>query len=482
MKKTTDKEKEYKSNDVLERAFVVKMFHNKELRDEHLPQTIPTIFYNTQRRLLVYLMKRIHDANKPMTIDNLLGVMYELDNSLKAFVKKHRCVPLTETEIHEAVYDVTVDSTTENFILARDAILEMSFSRFVEEAINDIQYWNSYGFQSYQPNIIAKCKGIVKVRDIIYNRMIENHRDQLLEMMDLVNSDNEYISTSSQVLNSLIGGFSRGYVASIIAKSSHCKSSWADFNCVHTILSGKVFPISIISPEESAATRWRRVVAMIMKLPTSGMRQKNVKITSAHVAKVRELLGDKLHIYDNVFKYKDIIDLQASLKDTQMIVVDHLQSIEYPGAGGHLHNMIGNIPGMIDAQKRIAKVRHISIINLSQVNDKEIQRSDRLLKAPRYWDAYGSSVLYQASREFLALWYPYKDYEDNPSVSYGTNPPSISDIRISIEKSSFSRIGKVELSFNPDFNLFSDKNKKALDRLDYNAPEEKTISQQLELL
>lgn len=211
---------------------------------------------------------------------------------------------------------------------------------------------------------------------------------------------------------------------------------------------------------------------MICKLPTSGMRLKTVKITDMHLGIVKEKLNNRLVIHDDVFKMKDIVELIDAMK-VDMIYVDHLNGIDYPGSGTYMERMIGNIPGLVDAQKRIAKTKHIPIINLSQVNDKDIQRSDRLMKAPRYWDVYGSSVLYQASREFIALWYPYKDQEDNP-IMPETGAPSINDIRIHVEKSSFSKVGRMSLHFDPDYNLFSDvqKDVKKMEKGNFIPPQE----------
>jgi replicative DNA helicase len=163
------------------------------------------------------------------------------------------------------------------------------------------------------------------------------------------------------------------------------------------------------------------------------------------------------------------------LKDGEQIYVDHLQSIEYPGRANPLMNMIGEIPGLILFEERIAKQKNISIINLSQVGDKEIARSERFSKRPRYHDAYGSSVLYQKAREFLAVYYPYKDYDENPQTFYG-NAPTINDYEVGIEKSSFSALGIIHLNFDYEYSKFSDKTVgKAKLKTDFVAPDERQI-------
>lgn len=465
--------KEYPNSDVLERAYLVWMFHNKELRAAYLSKTLPPMFLHPSRRLVIHIMQRMEETEVEITVPNIALFMQNNKDNLKQFMKKHKAKLLTETEISDMLYDTEISNNVELFEEAKEWLIVYAFARFVEDRVTDIKYYNSYA-GSYEGSILASAKGIIRVHDMLHGRL-DNRRDQLSEAMNLINSDEEYISTSSQVLNSYIGGWTRGYVGSLIAKSGHTKSSWVDYDTCHSLLSNKINQAVIISPEETASTRWRRIIAMVLKIPTTSMRQKTVQITNSHIDKIKEMFKDKLIIYDDATKYKNILDLISTLK-CDRLVIDHLQSIEYPGTKDYLSNMIGNIPGLIDFQKRIAKQRKMAVINLSQVNDKEIQRSDRLSKAPRYYDAYGSSVLYQAAREFISLYYPIKDYEDNP-IMFGANPPTVSDITLSVEKSSFSRLGKVHLKFNPEFNTFEDKPVKSLSKSDYIPPQEKSIDQ-----
>jgi hypothetical protein len=445
------------------------MFHKPELRVKYLKHTLPNIFLDPNKRLMIYAFQNLIELNIEITVPNLALYIHSDNEALNNFIKKHKCKRLVESEISDMVYDTEITAKTDLFETAKRYLITYAFARFVEDRQTDIRYWNSYPGE-YNSAIVGASKAIVKVHDILSGRL-EIKRDQLFETMELVNSDDEYVSTSSQKLNQYIGGWTRGYVGTLIAKSGHTKSSWIDYDTIHSLLKGKIKTAAIISPEESATTRWRRIFAMVCRIPTTAMRQKTATISKEHIEKVAELFKDRLFIYDNVFKYKDVIDLMNSLK-TDKIIVDHLQAIDYPGTGDFLARMIGNIPGMLDFQKKLAKQRKIVIINLSQVNDKDIQRSDRLIKAPRYWDAYGSSVLYQASREFLALWYPFKDQEDN-QFAIGNVQFSINDIRMSIEKSSFSRIGKVKLEFDPEFNSFKDVYE--VKKGDYIPPQEKGL-------
>lgn len=465
--------KDYPNSDVIERAYIVWLFHNKDLRERYLSNTLPAVFLHPSRRLLIYVMQKLQEQSIEITVSNIALYMQNSNESLKSFLKKHKAKVLLEEDIQDMVTDMEITNDLSLFDLAKDWLVVYAFARFVEDRSTDIKWWNSYAGE-YEPHILAACRGVIKVYDMLHNRL-SNKRDQLVETMELINSSDEYISTSSQVLNSFIGGWTKGYIGTIIAKSGHTKSSWADYDTVHSLMSKKITSAIIISPEEAASTRWRRIIAMVFKIPTSMMRQKTMQVSEEHIKKIREMFKDKLIIYDEVTKYKDIIDLMGTVK-ADKLVVDHLQSIEYPGNKDYLSNMIGNIPGIIDFEKRLAKARKMAIINLSQVNDKEIQRSERLSKAPRYYDAYGSSVLYQGSREFLSLYYPIRDYEDNPII-FGKHIPSINDIQVSVEKSSFSRLGKMHMHFDPEFNTFTDKSTKSLEKGDYIPPKEKSIDQ-----
>ena len=202
------------------------------------------------------------------------------------------------------------------------------------------------------------------------------------------------------------------------------------------------------------------------------MRQKLRKITDNEIKLVADELKDKIVIYADVYKYKDIQEILRTA-DGDQIYLDHLQSVDYPGSAGQLQNMIANIPGMILFQEKIAKQKNISIVNLSQVGDKEIARSDRITKRPRYHHAYGSSILYQKSREFSAVYYPYKDYEESTYTFVG-NAPTLNDYEIGIEKSSFSAIGVVKMNFDYEHCLFTDKLTKSI-KTDYTSPEQETL-------
>ena len=489
-------QKEYPNSSVYERHYIVKLFNNLKIQEECLDSTLPGIFLDGKKRYIVYLMKRLKEKKMAITVDNMVIFQANPDDSLMAFLRKqHKNVytskPLSDDElkkfflsegdIYDIVHDVGIDAQADSgtFEIIKKEMLLMSFARFIEDMLPEIKHYNKHLSEQSQYAVISKLKAGTKLYDILHTRM-ESKQDVLVSAMNYINSEDEYIRTSSRVLNSFIGGFSRGYVNTIIAKSSHCKSSWTDFNIADCIINNKAEKIVKITPEEDSDVQIRRFIAMICKIPTNAMLLKTVKITTDHIKLVKDTLavGNRLVIYD---KYQDegkIKEIINSLTDADMIVVDHVNSIDYPGRNGWLNNMINGIPGFINFCKSTSKRvnthgKKTSTILLSQVGDKEIQRSERLSKAPRFYDAYGSSALYQASRQMLALYYPYKD-QDDMGISLDNQPCGINDVQIAIEKSSFSMVGKVQLYFDPNLNLFKDSDaaKKKLKALSYEAPNE----------
>lgn len=416
-------------------------------------------------------MKVLNGQNEIITPDMVIMKISQPDIIIENFKQKHFIGDIPASEVYDMAFDSTVNSSNAMVDVTYKQLLSSAFTRFVSDAVFDMDEANR---QYNQNKVLAKAKGIIKVNEIIYNKITNSGKtDQLENAREFINNPDEYIRTMSQALNTIMGGFTRRYVDTIGAKSGHCKSSFTDANAVQNLLSGKIQQVTIISPEESADLRWRRVFASVCKIPISQMRQKSAEITDEHIRMIRDKLGDKLIIIDGVYSLAETVAvMNDSMSD--MILIDHINALTYPGRGNSMENMIGGIPGLVNIEKKIAKDKNISIVNLSQVNDKQIQRSDRLLKAPRYWDLYGSSALYHASRELLMLFYPIKDYEQEGIQV--EKPPTINDIEVRVEKSSFTQTGKVNMHFEPEFNIFKDKNVGARNT-NYVAPKEKDISQ-----
>ena len=460
-----------RQHEVFEKCVLVKIFHNQSLQDSHLELLSPNVFSNAKRRLVLYVMKRLKKAKLDINISNIVLFCNTPDEALKAFLSKSNMGILNEEDVVDIINDTTVDSSERMFDIGYKLLIDDCFQRFVEIRANEIKSYNQSKLQSSRMSILSNAKAIWGFYNKLY-KGAEFKRDQLQEAMDKINSPDEYITTSSRNLNSMMGGFTRGYVDVIIGKSGHGKSSWVDYNILHTLLSDKAKKVVKITPEEDAATQWRRYIAMICKISTTAMRMKTVPITKEHIEAVKKVMSDRLVIYDKVNRMADIMEL-SRVTECDQLYVDHLQKIVYPGNKNPMENMIGNIPGLIGAQEQLAKQKGMSIIDLSQVGDKEIARSERFSKRPRYHDAYGSSVLYQTSREMLAVYYPFKDYDEEPNSFIGQSTPTIYGYEVWVEKSSYGRIGKIKMNFDWDYNKFTDAGE--IKKTDYIAKNEPNL-------
>src|ERR1035437_8850243 len=255
------------NSQIYERHMVCKLFQNKKIQDENLDFILPGIFVDGNKRYIVYMMKRLKDKKMAITVDNMVIMQANPDENLLAFRKKHSVGKLDEGDICNIVNDVEIDAQCEGdtFEIIKKEMLLMSFARFIEDIIPEVKYYNGYLTEQSQYAVLSKLKAGTKLYDILHSRM-ESKKDILVSAKDYINSDDEYIRTSSHALNSFIGGFSRGYVNTIIAKSSHCKSSWTDYNIADSILKGKVGKVVKITPEEDSDVQIRRFIAMICKI------------------------------------------------------------------------------------------------------------------------------------------------------------------------------------------------------------------------
>jgi hypothetical protein len=85
--------------------------------------------------------------------------------------------------------------------------------------------------------------------------------------------------------------------------------------------------------------------------------------------------------------------------------------------------------------------------------------------------AYGSSTTYFAAREWLTLYYPWKDMVNRPQEWLKAKvKPDIVDLHFEVQKSSFSEIGKGKLYWAGDLALMQDVKKKST--TEFIAPQE----------
>jgi len=212
-----------------------------------------------------------------------------------------------------------------------------------------------------------------------------------------------YLPTSSHILNSALGGWSRGFANSLIGKPSHGKSTFMTWDSVIGIMSKRLSDVDVISPEEPEETFWKRVFSIFLQIPSSVLRKGNYTITKEQVTALKKTFEGKLRFHEQN-KLVDVVDLLHSLSmKSEFIWIDHLNVVHYPK-----EDMYNGIITLVNEEKDFLRLNKDSVIvNLSQANTKKMLEKGRLV--PQKEDAYNSSVLEHAAREFLSIYYPYVD-------------------------------------------------------------------------
>ncbi len=204
-------------------------------------------------------------------------------------------------------------------------------------------------------------------------------------------------------------GWSKGYAASILARSGHGKSTFITNEIRHKIKKNIVDKVAIISTEEEENVFWQRMFAIECGLSLEGMRQGLIKISDSQIEAIQKIYGDRI-IFKYEISYGKIIQFLYSLADVQFIVIDHLNAIDYPGRGNALQNMPGGIAKLITQEKKFLKMNpETAIVNVNQVKEKDLPNIRSYWKCPSYEMAYGSSTTYFAAREvavfaFFIFW------------------------------------------------------------------------------
>src|SRR5690606_23812311 len=174
-------------------------------------------------------MKRLKDQKKEINVNSIMLFASDPDDDMNLFKRRHFTGELRDEDVEDNLYPDSVSHDESMFEKAYKCLIGDAFARMVENRVSEIQYYNQYNDEIYHSNILDNAKQIIRAHDAMYSNG-KSSRDYLAEAQELVNSEDEYISTSSRVLNSYIGGISRRFVTPVIGKASHCKSSWVDFN------------------------------------------------------------------------------------------------------------------------------------------------------------------------------------------------------------------------------------------------------------
>lgn len=430
-----------------ESIIIKKLYHNKVLRDNWLHIIKPVLFAKSITKVQFAIIKEMHLAGA-ITMDfKSLKLFTETNPKLIKLLSDNK---LTSDMLSPGMFNTatSVIKSADMFEMFYKTLCDDAYKRFINNMTAKIKEVTHKGDLLKARDIIeATAKGY----GLIYNEK-KNTNKKLSDSIKHINSSNKLIKTFSNDLNKLIGGFTRGYPVSIIGRSGHCKSTMFTFDITDGILSGRIKSADIISCEESASSIWQRIISNILNMDLEDIRKGIIEITEDDVAEVEKLLDGRLNIYDSYTSYDEVIELLHSLS-SEVILIDHINSINYPGGSDAVKNMAGGIPNLINQEKIWLKKNSDSIvINFSQVGEKDMMKRGK--KFPSYSDAYCSSVLHQASREFLSVYYPCRD---NVELSEENEPRDL--VRVSVEKNSFGITGIVNVKYEREYARFKNINK-----------------------
>ena len=377
----------------------MKLFHNKDLQDKYLEDVLPGLFHSTIRRMIIFTMKKLRSNNMNITVENIMLV--QNTKPIRVYLRKIRAESLTEEIISDELMDVSVDGSPDLFKESFESLHDEAFAHYVETANEDLTYEIAY---RNRPAILARSRSIEKVHDKLYRSKNKQRDDQISDTMDEINRSSAYLRMASNQLTSIIGGWSRGYVGSAIGRPSHNKSTYFTWDSTWQIKTSKLDRVDVISTEESPLSFWRRIYAIELGIPIKDMIEGIRKISLSDMQKIKDLYEGRI-VFHQLKNYNDIVDLIYSLT-SEYVWVDHINSIAYPNG-----NSYTGIESLIHHQKQwLMRNKDSVLVNLSQVNTKEMKKKNRTF--PSKEDAYMSSILEQASREFLSFYYPYKDTID----------------------------------------------------------------------
>lgn len=382
---------------VFQKGVLIKLFYNKELQNKYLEDMLPLLF-TEKRKVIAFIMKELHNTQVEITIENILLAQQKVN--VKNFINKVKQTKLTKEELHE-LFDSNVTSKSPAlFKEAYETLHDETFYEFTErygkEFTYDLAYSNRYA-------ILARARAIIKVYDILYRNKFKNREDGIKQAVAFMRAKKTYLPTFSVHYNSRVGGFSRGFAATVMGKPSHTKSTLMTFESLYLIdkelVSGK---IAVLSAEEPEEIFWRRALSAEYKIPMHMLRSGEYEISDHQVERMVNKYKDKLNFFP-VNTLNATVDTLFTLKDYELIWLDHVNALTYPK--GDMNQGIGTL---VSREKEYLSLnKETAIVNLSQVNTKRMLSVGRLVAQKE--DAFGSSYLEQAAREMITVYYPYVD-------------------------------------------------------------------------
>lgn len=433
--------------EIYEQSILVKLFYSVDLQNRYLDDMILGLFVNKTRRLIVFILKMLRKQDMALTIDNI--ILVRESDSVKKFMKKiGMSTVITEEVLSDELTNTSIDSSSNYFEDAYKILHDEAFANFVADSVHDFSY--ELGYKN-RAGVIAKVRSMQSVYNIIYRSKSKSRVDQIGGAVDNINRSSAYMNICSKRLMATMGGWSKGYAGSAIGRPSHNKSTWFTYDSVWQIKSGNLNEVHVIGTEESAMSFWRRVFAIELGIPINDMVKGIRKISNTEMLLVKSRYEGKI-IFHEVRPLMDIVDLIFSLK-VPYIWIDHINAVGYPGG-----DMYKGIISLIGYEKDWLNSNPESVIvNLSQVNTKQMKYKNRLF--PSKEDAYMSSILEQASREFISFYYPYKDIIDKETQHKFAGKGKVYGpdlVQVSVEKNSLGDIGIIDLKYHYEYGKFED--------------------------
>jgi replicative DNA helicase len=433
--------------DIYESSILTKIFYNKDLQERYLDDMILGLFSNKTRRLILFIMQEIRRKGMIVSLDNIM-LLRQTPPVMKFMNKIKFPNMIAETDLSEHLGNTTIDASSNLFIDAYNILHDEAFANYVASSTVDFSYEIAY---KNRAGIIAKIRAMQNAYNIIYKSKSKDRRDQIGDAFANINKSSAYLQLSSKRLTATMGGFSKGYIGSAIGRPSHNKSTWFTFDSTWQINNNNLEEVHVIGAEESTMSFWRRVFAIELGITINDLVYGLKKISEIELKIVRDKYEGKLFFHE-VRKLGDIVDLIMSLK-VPYIWIDHINAIDYPKG-----DMYRGIIDLVNYEKDWLVTNNESVIvNLSQVNTKQMKYKNRMF--PSKEDAYMSSILEQASREFISFYYPYKDIIDKEQQHKFAGKGKIYGpdlVQVSVEKNSLGDIGIIDMKYHHEYGKFED--------------------------
>jgi hypothetical protein len=388
---------------IYEQGVLLKLYYNKTLQDRYLPDIMPIIF-TKNRKIMALTMKYLHSTKTEINLENMLlaqktpEIMTACRKYKQKYLDRDTLIDFFELD----AFTPKISHSPDLFEEAFEQLHDETFFEFVEKFGEDFKYDTAY---KNKHSILSRAKAIQKIYDVLYKSKVKNRKDGIRQAVAFLRSKKNYIPTFSTAMNSSVGGFSRGFAATLMGKPSHGKSTLMTYLSIYLIKKNLVDKVSVLSAEEPEEIFWRRVFSAYYKIPMDLLRSGEYDLSEKQVLEVERVFKNRINFYA-VNTLGAAADTLFTLEDSELIWLDHVNALKYPR-----DDMNSGIFALVSREKEfLAKHKDNCVVNLSQVNTKRMLSAGRLVATKE--DAFGSSYLEQAAREMLTVYYPYADATD----------------------------------------------------------------------